>query len=77
MTDLDIRKFLIDYKKANKGPEEIFPQLARSAVLYYVPSNDEEFKGFEHIIKTKDGEKVPMIFTHNELACNSMFYGRI
>ena len=57
MTDLDIRKFLIDYKKANKGPEEIFPQLARSAVLYYVPSNDEEFKGFNILLKRKMEKK--------------------
>lgn len=54
MTEVEIRRFLTECKKANKGPEEIFPDLARSALLYYVPSNEEEFNGFEHILKTKD-----------------------
>lgn len=68
MVEIEIRQFLIECKKANKGPEEIFPDLARSALLYYVPSNDEEFKGFEYIIKDKEGKKTPLIFTDNELA---------
>ena len=70
MIEVEIRQFLTECKKANKGPEEIFPDLARSALLYYVPSNDDEFKGFEHILKTKDGEKFPLIFTDYELACD-------
>ncbi len=66
MFQSDVRDFLLECKINNKGPQDVFPTLAKKAMLYYVPDIDKDFDNFKYIVK-KDDSRLPLIFTDEDM----------
>ncbi|KHD37955.1 hypothetical protein NL50_00135 [Clostridium acetobutylicum] len=68
MVQKEIKAFLERCSMSDKKADYVFPNLAKMAKFYYVPTSSSDFSEVQRFIQLDDGKKYAVIFTDIKLA---------